>query len=153
MKTRIAIPADAPAISAILQNLTALGKRRSPDNQDFVLRHYIEDPERVQCTVAVTEDGEILGLQSLKHAVVGNPYDVTPGWGIIGTHVSPDAARQGVGRALFAATLIAAQQAGLRSIDATIWEGNAEGLSYYDAIGFVSYRRLDDQICKRFDLP
>ncbi len=34
----------------------------------------------------------------------GNPYEVEPGWGVIGTHVSPPAARRGVGTALFAAS-------------------------------------------------
>lgn len=152
MILRIATPADAPAISQILQELTALGKRRRPDSAEFVLNHYIQFPERVQCTVATDAAGVILGFQSLKHAVPGNQYGVTPGWGIIGTHISPRAARKGVGRALFAATLEAAKNAELPSIDATIGALNAEGLAYYAAMGFTGYRKNGHQICKRFDL-
>ena len=152
MKTRQATPADAPQISAFLQQLTALGKRRSPSDERFVQEHYITHVDNIRCTVVEDDDGAILGLQALKRATEGNVYGVTPGWGIIGTHVSPNAARRGVGRMLFAATKKAAEDSGLRKIDATIGEENAEGLAYYEAMGFRTYRTPDDCICKLYEV-
>ncbi|MGY9047004.1 MAG: N-acetyltransferase family protein, partial [Rhodobacterales bacterium] len=132
MKIRDAIATDAAQISAFLQELTALGKRTNRSDEDFVLSSYINGPTKVKCAVAEDADGTILGLQSLSRATEDNIYGVTPGWGIIGTHVSPEAARRGVGRALFAANRQAAQDAGLDKIDASIGESNAEGLGYYE---------------------
>lgn len=85
----------------------------------------------------------------MKRAAAGNPWGVRPGWGIVGTHIRPDAARRGVGRALFGQTLDAARAAGLRHIDATIAADNAEGLAYYEAMGFRTYRTPEGRICKR----
>ena len=62
----------------------------------------------------------VLGFQSLKLAQAKNIYDVTPGWGVIGTYVALDTGRKGIGRRLFDATLVIAQQVGLADIDATI---------------------------------
>ena len=61
-------------------------------------------------------------------------------------------ARRGVGKALFAATRLAAENADQQNIDATIGADNANGLAYYDAIGFQSYRTGDNTICKRFSI-
>ncbi|MEM1273825.1 MAG: GNAT family N-acetyltransferase [Pseudomonadota bacterium] len=97
-------------MSGLLKDLTASGKRKSPDNEAFVRAHYIEDPRKIRCSVA-EENGVILGFQSLIRADAGNTYGVEPGWGIIGTHIRPSAARQGVGRALFAVSLKAADDA------------------------------------------
>lgn len=153
IRIRPAAPQDAPAISDFLRELAVRGKRKSPSDVDFVRIHYIGHPDRIACSVAVDAQGHILGMQSLKHARDGNIYGVTPGWGIIGTHVSPDAARRGVGRALFAASRDAARRAGVRSIDATIQPENAEGLAYYEAMGFRDYRVSGGAICKCYELP
>lgn len=152
MKLREAVADDAAEISGFLKELTSLGKRTRPDNEDFVRTYYIGDKYKLSCTVAEDTDGSILGFQSLKLARPGNEWSVTPGWGIIGTHIRPDASRKGVGRALFRATLDAAMQAGLEAIDATIAAANAEALGYYEAIGFRTYRSNDASIRKRFDL-
>lgn len=151
MKVRPATTDDVPGMSSFLQQLAALGKRTRPSDQDFVRTHYIEHPDSVQCVVA-EDEGTILGFQALKVAVEGNPYGVTVGWGIIGTHVSLNAARRGVGRALFAATRAAAEKAGVQKIDASIGATNAEGLAYYDAMGFRTYRTPDGMICKCYDM-
>lgn len=153
MKIRPASQNDAEGMSLFLQQLAAIGKRTRPSDPEFVRTNYIENSDSVQCIVAEDDDGTILGFQSLKLAREGNIYGVTTGWGIIGTHVNPHAARRGIGRALFAATRLAAQQAGLRQIDASIDEKNHDGLAYYDAIGFRTYRTPDGMICKCYDMP
>ena len=153
MKIRLAMSDDVEGMSLFLQQLVAEGKRTRPSDPEFVRTNYIEDPDSVQCVVAEDDDGTILGFQALKLAKEGNIYDVTAGWGIIGTHVSPHAARRGIGRALFAATRLAAQKAGLKQIDATIGEKNHEGLAYYEAMGFRTYRTPDGKICKRYRVP
>ncbi|MEP5729832.1 MAG: GNAT family N-acetyltransferase [Sulfitobacter sp.] len=152
MKIRQATIDDIPEICTFLMELTAIGKRRLPSDAAYVRSHYIEHPDAIQCAVAQVENGDLLGLQILKHASEGNPYGVTTGWGIIGTHVRPSAARRGIGKALFAATLTAAKAADLKKIDATIGSDNQEGLAYYDAIGFRSYKDLGRRVCKCFDV-
>ena len=151
MNLRDATERDVPQISAFLKELTAAGKRTRPDDEAFVLAHYINDPAKIRCTVA-EEDGEILGFQSLSLAEDGNQWGVTPGWGIIGTHIRLSAARRGVGRALFSVTRAAAAAAGISDIDASIGADNAEGLGYYEAIGFRAYRSAPGRICKRFEV-
>lgn len=153
MNIRDAIEDDAAEMSAFLQQLASLGKRTSRSDLEFVLTTYINDPWKVQCVVAEDGDNTILGFQSLKRATEGNIYDVEPGWGIIGTHVRPDAARRGVGRALFAASLQAAKKAGLHKVDASIAGTNTEALAYYEAMGFRTYRMPQGTICKCLNVP
>jgi len=142
---------DVTQMSEFLKELTAAGKRTSPDDPDFVRTRYIEDPGKIRCSVA-EENGVVLGFQSLKLAEPGNPYDVEPGWGIIGTHIRPSAARRGVGRALFSVSRAAAEAAGLPKIDASIAADNPEALAYYEAMGFRTYRTPGNIICKSFDV-
>jgi len=151
MKTRAAKASDVEQMSAFLKELTELGKRKSPDDEGFVREHYINDPNKVRCTVA-EEDGVVLGFQSLKFAVAGNLYNVEPGWGIIGTHIRPSAARRGVGRALFKVSYVSARASSIAHIDATIAANNPEALAYYDAMGFQTYRTREGLVCKRFDV-
>ncbi|WP_299664222.1 GNAT family N-acetyltransferase [uncultured Ruegeria sp.] len=147
---RIATVADAGGISDVLAKLVAAGMRKKPSDTAFALSHYVSDPERIRCSVAVASDGDILGFQSLKLATENNPYEVEVGWGVIGTHIKPSAARRGIGRALFKSTLQAAQQKGLPAIDATIGVNNPEGLAYYEAMGFREYRQMEGAVCKVF---
>ncbi len=149
MRIRRAVPADAAGISAVLQELAAAGLRTKPADRDLALRHYIGHANQVQCTLA-EEAGRILGFQSLKRAEAGNPYGVALGWGIVGTHISPRAARRGIGAALFEVTKDLAAEAGFEAIDATIGADNAGGLAYYEAMGFRTYRRTGSAICKAY---
>jgi len=161
MEVRPATPDDAAAVSRVLAEIV-VAKGAGVEgvgvegvgvegDADFVRARYIDHPARVACTVAVIE-GEVVGLQSLKRAWDGNPYDVPSGWGIIGTHIFPSAARQGVGRDMFAVSRDAAAAAGLVSIDARIGAGNAGGRAYYAAMGLWTRREPDDAVCKRYDL-
>ncbi|MDD7973214.1 GNAT family N-acetyltransferase [Roseinatronobacter alkalisoli] len=148
MQIRDAVVEDVKQMSAFLKELTASGKRTSRDDESFVRAHYIEDPGKIRCSVA-EDEGVILGFQSLKLAEPGNQWGVEPGWGIIGTHIRPSAARRGVGRALFEVSHAAAAKAGIGNIDATIAATNPEALAYYEAMGFRTYRTPDGLICKR----
>ncbi|MBL4892569.1 MAG: GNAT family N-acetyltransferase [Rhizobiaceae bacterium] len=152
MRVRQAVMSDASEISVFLGQLTSLGERTRPSDPDFVRTHYIAHSDNIQCSVAEDADGTILGLQILKVATQGNTYGVAVGWGIIGTHVKPDATRRGVGKTLFVATRKAALDAGLKKIDATIAATNSDGLSYYNAIGFHTYRTPEGKVCKSFEV-
>ena len=149
MKIRMAQRQDAAAMSEVLNDLAAAGKRRKPGDPAFARLHYILHPDRIQCALAVRDDGYVCGFQSLKLAHDGNRYGTPAGWGIIGTHVRPTCARQGAGRLLFSASMKAAKLAGLPAIEAYIGANNAEAIRYYDAMGFVTYRLVEGVECKR----
>ncbi len=127
------------------------GLRSSPVDLALVRERYLDMEYRVACTVA-EQEGRVVGFQSLKRAWPGNPYDVPEGWGIIGTHIHPDAGRSGLGRRLFDTSLAAARGAGLRHIDASIGADNAPALAYYSAMGFTPYRENGDTIQHRLDV-
>ncbi|UXT98618.1 GNAT family N-acetyltransferase [Agrobacterium tumefaciens] len=138
---------------ATVQNeIFSAGLRKAPTDITAVLENYIQHTDRIECSVAEDEDGRIMGFQSLRYARADNPYGVAEGWGIIGTHVSPQAARRGVGSALFAATRRAAEARGLKNIDASIGADNMLGQGYYDAMGFTTYRRPEGLVCKVYRL-
>jgi len=152
MQVREAAASDAQAMSEVLEELVAAGTRQNRSDPSFALSHYVEHPQRLHCFVAVNDEGKVMGLQSLKMADEANPYGTRPGWGIIGTHVRPCAARSGVGSRLFEATLAAAREAGLPAIEAYIAEQNTAALNYYEAIGFRTYRRPAGIVCKVLQL-
>lgn len=149
LEVRAARTGDAGEMSAILAPILAGWNSDRPSAPAHVLAHYIEHSDRIACSVAVDAAGEILGFQSLKAARPGNPYGLPEGWGIIGTYVRATAGRQGVGKALFAASLRAAKAAGVSEIDATIGADNALGLGYYEALGFRTYREKPGAVCKK----
>ena len=118
----------------------------------YVTSHHIAAADQMTCTVALDPQrhGMVLGFQSLKLAQAKNIYGVTPGWGVIGTYVALDTGRKGIGKQLVDATFAFAQQAGLSDIDATIGAENAQGIAYYEAMGFQTYRRWETSVSKRF---
>ena len=150
MKVRSAQMEDSAGMSIILREILKAWESDRPCSVEHVRAFYIDHPDRIECSVAESEKGEILGFQSLKLATDRNGWGVSPGWGIIGTYVKLGLGRQGIGKALFAATREAARKANLPSIDATIGENNDLGLAYYDALGFRTYRRQPGMICKNY---
>ena len=148
MRVREAAIGDAMAMSEVLREIVARTGRERRTEPSFVISNYIDHPERIRCTVAVDERDDPIGFQSLIRAWPGNPYDVPHGWGIVGTHISPRAHRRGVGTALFAATKVAAEEAGLPKIDAYIGSDNPGALRYYEAMGFETYRQSEDVVQK-----
>ncbi|WP_245362263.1 GNAT family N-acetyltransferase [Rhizobium sp. NXC14] len=93
----------------------------------------------MRCSLAEDEQCGLLGFQSLIRATEDNRYGTPVGWGIIGTHVSPDAARTGVGTALFAASRRAAIEAGLTKIEA-FRKGQRDRSVVLRTDGFETYR-------------
>lgn len=152
MKIRPARVDDATGMATVQNEIFSAGLRKAPTDITAVLENYIQHTDRIECSVAEDEDGRIMGFQSLRYARADNPYGVAEGWGIIGTHVSPQAARRGVGSALFAATRRAAEARGLKNIDASIGADNMLGQGYYDAMGFTTYRRPEGLVCKVYRL-
>lgn len=148
---RSARPTDAEDMAEVQNAIYRAGLRANPVDVALVRERYLAMEHRVACTVA-EQDGKVVGFQSLKRAWPGNPYDVAEGWGIIGTHISPEAGRSGLGRRLFTTSLAAAKAAGLRHIDATIGAENSPALAYYAAMGFTPYREGNDAIPHRFDV-
>lgn len=151
MDIREAVPSDAEAVSAMLYALVAVGKRTRPSDVEFVREVYISSPLGI-CTSVAVEGDDMLGIQILNHAYEGNPYGAPLGSGTIGTHAAPWAARRGVGRALFQATLAAARVAKLKTIEAFIHKDNAEGHGYYAAMGFEPLREDGDALVRSFTL-
>lgn len=150
MKIRPAKPDDAQSMSAILAEILTLWQSDRPRSPKHVLEFYILHPDNIQCSVAADASNNVLGFQALKLASRNNPYDVTAGWGIIGTYVKLDAGRRGIGALLFAASLKAAKDVEISNIDATIGANNKLGLGYYEAMGFQTYRTTPNAICKRY---
>jgi GNAT superfamily N-acetyltransferase len=145
-------PEDAVAVSALLRALTAAGKRTRPDDVDFARDHYLTKTEGHVSVFLAVDGARVLGLQVLTRAGPDRPFGIPEGCGAIGTHVHPDAAGQGIGRALFARTLAVAKASGLSQLDAAIGETNAEGLGYYAAMGFETDRIADGRVHKVLNL-
>ncbi|OLP44836.1 GNAT family N-acetyltransferase [Rhizobium oryziradicis] len=131
-----------------LNEIFAAGLRKTAGDVKTVLANYLEHQDRIECSVAQDEDGRILGFQSLRYARLDNPYGTPEGWGIIGTHVSPRAARKGVGSALFRASHAAAKAYPVENIEAAIGADNQMGLAYYEAMGFCTHRTTEELTCK-----
>ena len=142
---------DAEGMAAVQNAIFAAGLRKTPVDAERMRALYLGHPNSIATTLAV-RGGTVLGFQWLGDAWAGNEYGVEPGWGMIGTHIRPDAGRSGIGRRLFAETLAAARQAGLAHIDASIGDDNLGGLAYYQAMGFRPYRKSEGRIPHRFDL-
>lgn len=151
MHLRPATPDDCAAMVELLQGLTDAGKRTRPSDAEFVMSVYIAGPHLISSTLAFEGD-KLLGLQVLSVIQPDNPDGSPAGWGSIGTHVAVDGGRKGVGRALFPETKAAAVAFGLTDIEAFIGADNAEGLGYYEAMGFRTYRTFEDRVCKRLSL-
>ena len=159
MRVRVALPVDAPAMSALQNRIIRIGgttAHQTEQDAGFVALHYIIGPEVICCHLA-EDDAGLIGFQSL-----GRHPALPQGWGDIGSYVSPDRQRTGAGAAMFAATLMAARRAGIVTINAAIRADNASGLGYYTRRGFVDYGtepdfaladgRVVGRVLKRFDL-
>jgi len=104
-------------MNRVLADIFALWESNRAYDPGFVVSQYINASDKIACSVAVTGQATVRGFQSLKLAGPNNPYGVTPGWGGIGTYVARDVAKNGNGRGLFDATLIAAKRAGIATVD------------------------------------
>lgn len=148
---RLARSTDAEDMADVQNAIYRAGLRSSPVDAALIRERYLDTEYGLACTVA-EQEGRVVGFQSLMRAWPGNPYNVAEGWGIIGTHIHPDAGRSGLGRCLFVKSLETAKAAGLRHIDASIGVGNLPALAYYATLGFVPYREGIDTIPHRFEV-
>lgn len=152
MNIREAVAGDATGMSDVLREIVAQTGRKRRTDPSFITTNYIDHEQRVRCTVATDEHGDVIGFQSLIRSWPDNPYDVPPGWGIVGTHISPRAHRKGVGTALFTSTEAAAEEVGLLKIDAYIGADNPGALRYYEAMGFRTYREKEGVVQKAYTI-
>ena len=129
MLIRPATPADAPAMTAILNAIIAIGgttAHEAPKTEATVAEDYITSPDVLACSVA-EDQGTLIGWQSVGW-YHGNPE--------IGTFVQPGTQARGIGARLFALTCATLRAAGITYIIATIRADNVPGLAYYARIGF-----------------
>ncbi|SMR82576.1 L-amino acid N-acyltransferase YncA [Aliiroseovarius halocynthiae] len=150
--TREATPDDAQAMSNLITPILEGWKSARRRDPDHMLANYIQNPDNIRCTVALDDAGRLVGFQSLILPSATNPYNTPEGWGEIGTYVALDAGRGGIGRVLFAASVQAAQAAGITTIEASIGDDNDNGLGFYSAIGFITYATEPGVIRKRFEV-
>ncbi|MEM9046605.1 MAG: GNAT family N-acetyltransferase [Pseudomonadota bacterium] len=151
---------DVPEACAILNQIIEIGGTTAfeiPFSETLFVQSYLEGTDKVCCHVAVDSDGQVAGFQWL-----GTYENLPEDCADIATFTRRAPVLKGAGRALFQETEKTARAMGFKSINATIRADNAQGLSYYDKMGFrvfsVEYGvRLRDgtpvnRISKRFDL-
>jgi L-amino acid N-acyltransferase YncA len=137
MTARIATPADAPAMTDILNRIIAIGgttAHETPKSVAQVLADYIAGPDVLSSVVAV-DQGQGIGWQSC-----GLWQDEAH----IGTFVAPGVQARGTGAAMFALTRDILIRAGIPSIVATIRSDNVPGLAYYTRMGFADFAHDPD---------
>lgn len=163
LAVRHATREDAAEMAELINAIIAIGGTTAyeePFDAASMDASYISLPQLVSCFVAEA-DGGIVGFQGLMRSF--DPADPLPhGWATIGTFARVGLTQRGVGGALFARTVVAAREADITTIDATIRADNTGGLAFYARQGFVDYHRLVglplrngtpvDRIRKRFDI-
>lgn len=162
LSTRPAVPDDASAMAALINEIIAIGGTTAyedPFTPESMDHGFISPPYKLSCTL-VEDEGQLLGFQVLLWPNEHEPFP--DGWAYIGTYARVGHTGSGVGRALFAETLKAARAAGVKTIDATIRADNTGGLAFYSRMGFVDYDRKVgvplkdgtpiDRVRKRFEV-
>lgn len=134
---RSAVAADVDASMVILNDIIEIGGTTAFQKVltlDEFQNYFLTGDECVECFVALSSKGVVLGFQSLR-----TKASLDAGWLDIATFAQRNTAIKGVGRALFAATLTHARTRGVTNINATIRADNTSGLGYYSKMGFVDY--------------
>lgn len=155
MIVRDACPADAEAMTAILNQIIAVGgttAHESPKTVTQVREDYIDGAD-VLCSVVVEVGGKVAGWQSVGRWH-GDPH--------IGSFVQPGLQARGAGAAMFDLTCDRLRARGGDYVIASIRADNRPGLAYYARIGFVdvghdpafalSDGRVVGRVHRRFDL-
>lgn len=128
-----------------------------PVSRETLLSWFARDPDRSVWHLADSEEGTLLGFQSIE------PHpELPPEACDIATFVRVGQTGMGIGSRLFEASKRAACGLGYQWINATIRADNSGGLTYYQSRGFESYDRqvgarlgngmIVDRISKRYDL-
>ncbi len=134
---RATTEADASGMADLLNDIIRRGGTTAFEDEmsvEDILNKYVCSTKIYCCHVALDDDGQIAGYQSLDRNVK-LPADV----GDIATFARQDKPVKGTGRALFTHTCDVARMAGLTEINATIRADNVPGLGYYKAMGFVDH--------------
>jgi L-amino acid N-acyltransferase YncA len=158
---RDAAPEDAAHLAALMNAIIELGTYTALDTPLAVdeERAFIETfPERGVFHVAVRA-GRIVGCQTLEPFATGtHAFDHV---GVMGTYVDLACHRQGIGRALFAATYEAGRRKGYEKIFTYVRADNDAGLRAYLGQGFrvvgtaerhakIRGRYVDEVMIERF---
>lgn len=151
---RAARDVDADQMAAILNEIVANGgltSREGPFDGGRMRREFISPRRGISCFVAVA-GSDVRGFQSLEWSDPDWPGEdrLPADWAFISTYVQSGHRQLGIGKALFARTVYAAEAAGVRFIDASIRFENAGALAFYDSLGFEDYRRTAGTVSKRF---
>jgi L-amino acid N-acyltransferase YncA len=135
---RDVIPADAESIVGIL---TPIIEARiytvfdTPFSVDAERDYIVKFASRGVWKVAHEPDGRVVGFQVLEpFATYTKAFDHV---GTLGTYVALGQRRQGIAKALFAATLEAARQKGYEKIFTFVRADNPAALATYQAQGFA----------------
>jgi len=156
---RPALAQDAGPLCDILNEIIRAGGTTAMEEplhpQELTDRFICGD--RVVMCHCVLFDGVPCGFQTMTHH-----DDLPQGWADISSFTRRSPSFPGLGRALFAATVVAARTQGLVAINATIRADNRTGLGYYRRVGFRQYDistavplrdgRPVDRLHHRFDL-
>jgi L-amino acid N-acyltransferase YncA len=138
VQIRQATPADAAALSEIVNAIIAIGGTtalETPLSAAEFDEHFLTGRDCIFCLMAESASGEVLGFQCL-----GKHPDLPTGGADIGTFTRRVPRIPGVGRALFQHTVAFARQSSIVAINATIRADNASGIPYYEKMGFATYR-------------
>ncbi|GAL03129.1 histone acetyltransferase HPA2 and related acetyltransferases [Photobacterium aphoticum] len=128
---------DAEGITLVLNPIVTEGKYTildttfTPEEEKEFIANF---PERGVFSVAVSEDGQVLGFQNVEpFADYTKAFDHV---GIIATYVSSEARGKGISKLLFAETFKIAQQKGYRKLFAYVLGDNDRALAAYTKQGF-----------------
>ena len=149
MNIRFATEADLPRVNELRRQVSDLHAAGKPEmfREGFGedLRQHLYTmfaQEDHQVLVAETEQG-IVGFACLKFVDrPETPYRRAERYLDVDEFgVDESCRRQGVGRKLFGAIRELAQERGLKRIELNMWEFNEDALTFYEAVGFTTFRR------------
>jgi len=130
---------DAEELCGLINEIIKAGGTTAledPFSPELLADWFISGEFAIVCHVAQAGSG-LTGFQFLSR------YGELPkGWADIGTFARRSPKIPGVGTALFAATLSAAEERNIDVINATIRADNTSGLAYYEKMGFRTHNTL-----------
>lgn len=143
VRVRPATLEDVEALATLVQSIdTTTGPFSGKPLQDATSEHLaqrfaeiVEHSDR-RLLVAVDESGTVVGMLASRRDEVG-AIDLTPVLHVTHLMVAPSARRRGIGRALLAAAVHLADEAGVEHVLATAAAGSREGNRYLARIGFA----------------
>jgi ribosomal protein S18 acetylase RimI-like enzyme len=143
VRVRPASTEDVPALVEVIQSINvgtgAFSGRplqdTSTEHLTERLREIIEQDDRI-LLVATDDAGGVAGLLAARSDDIG-AIDLTPVLHITHLTVVPAQRRRGIGRALLAAAVHLADEAGTEHVLATAAAGSREGNRYLARIGFA----------------